>query len=144
MSPAPRPWQSGTTTSTPVIWPENSSDIDPLRNDDAKEQVQRALAAVDIPIIIGAILDEPAPAVSNASLLYEPGGGEPQRYVKQHPVPFAEYVPNREFYRLFSSKVDWCGSGSPRATATSPSRCRAERVTSPQYRRSASRWPTTA
>ncbi|WP_245634479.1 apolipoprotein N-acyltransferase [Janibacter limosus] len=94
-----------------VIWPENSSDIDPLRNVDAKEQVQRALDAVDTPIIVGAILDEPAPAVSNASLLYVPGGGEPQRYVKQHPVPFAEYVPHREFYRLFSSKVDLVRDG---------------------------------
>ena len=89
-----------------VIWPENSSDIDPLRNDDARAQVARAVAAVDTPLIVGAILDEPAPAVSNASLLYEPGGGEPERYVKQHPVPFAEYVPHRDFYRLFSDKVD--------------------------------------
>ena len=53
-----------------VIWPENSSDIDPLRNADAAEQVQRALTAVDVPIIVGAILDEPSPAVSNASLYY--------------------------------------------------------------------------
>lgn len=89
-----------------VIWPENSSDIDPLRNPDAQAQVQRALDAVDTPIIVGAILDEPAPAVSNASLFYQPGGGAPQRYVKQHPVPFAEYIPHRDFYRLFSSKVD--------------------------------------
>lgn len=89
-----------------VIWPENSSDIDPLRNEDARAQVQRALEATDTPMIIGAILDEPAPAVSNASLYYLPGGGEPERYVKQHPVPFAEYIPHRDFYRLFSSKVD--------------------------------------
>ncbi|WP_346007124.1 apolipoprotein N-acyltransferase [Janibacter terrae] len=89
-----------------VVWPENSSDIDPLRNTDARRQVQRALDAVDTPIIVGAILDEPAPAVSNASLYYRPGGGEPERYVKQHPVPFAEYVPHRDFYRLFSDKVD--------------------------------------
>lgn len=89
-----------------VIWPENSSDIDPLRNADAAEQVQRALDATDTPLIMGAIIDEPAPAVSNASLYYRPGGGEPERYVKQHPVPFAEYVPHRDFYRLFSDKVD--------------------------------------
>ena len=89
-----------------VIWPENSSDIDPLRNPDAAAQVQRALEAAGVPVIVGAILDEPAPAVSNASLYYRPGGGEPQRYVKQHPVPFAEYVPYRDFFRNFSDKVD--------------------------------------
>lgn len=89
-----------------VVWPENSSDIDPLRNVDAADQVQRALDAAGTPVLVGAILDEPAPAVSNASLYYQPGGGAPQRYVKQHPVPFAEYVPYRDFFRNFSDKVD--------------------------------------
>jgi apolipoprotein N-acyltransferase len=89
-----------------VIWPENSSDIDPLRNPDAADQVQRALAAVGTPLLIGAVLDEPSPDVSNASLFYRPGSSTPERYVKLHPVPFAEYIPYKSFFRMFSNKVD--------------------------------------
>ena len=44
--------------------------------------------------------------VSNASLLYLPGQGLTARYVKRHPVPFAEYIPYRSFFRTFSHKVD--------------------------------------
>lgn len=95
------------TPPAAYLWPENSSDIDPLRNADAKAQVQRAVDAAGAPVLVGAILDEPAPEVSNASLLYRPGEDAPsQQYVKQHPVPFAEYVPYRSFFRLFSDKVD--------------------------------------
>ncbi|MFW5469598.1 apolipoprotein N-acyltransferase [Knoellia sp. CPCC 206435] len=89
-----------------VVWPENASDIDPLRNPDAAAQVQHAVTAVGVPVIVGAVLQEPQPDVSNASLLYRPGGGEPERYVKNHPVPFAEYIPYRSFFRKFSDKVD--------------------------------------
>ena len=44
--------------------------------------------------------------VSTVSLLYEPGKGITDRYVKRHPVPFAEYIPNRAFFRQFSAEVD--------------------------------------
>jgi len=89
-----------------VVWPENASDIDPLRNPDAGAQIDRALTAVNAPIVVGALLEEPLPNLSNASLLYLPGRGVVTRYVKQHPVPFAEYIPQRSFFRLFSDKVD--------------------------------------
>ena len=89
-----------------VVWPENSSDIDPLRNPDAAAQVQRAVSAVGVPVVVGAVLQEPQPDVSNVSMLYRPGGAEPERYVKNHPVPFAEYIPYRSFFRNFSDKVD--------------------------------------
>lgn len=89
-----------------VVWPENASDIDPIRNPDAAEQVQRAVSAVGVPVIVGAVLQEPEPEVSNVSLFYKPGGGAPERYVKNHPVPFAEYIPYRSFFRNFSDKVD--------------------------------------
>ena len=89
-----------------VVWPENASDIDPLRNPDAAQAIKAAVDAIDAPLVLGAVLREPLPKVSNASLLYLPGRGVTARYVKQHPVPFAEYMPYRSFFRRFSDKVD--------------------------------------
>ncbi len=89
-----------------VVWPENASDIDPLRNSDAADVISGALEAINAPLVLGAVLEEPRPMVSNASLLYLPGRGLSARYVKRHPVPFAEYIPYRSFFRNFSDKVD--------------------------------------
>ena len=89
-----------------VVWPENSSDIDPFENADAAADIRLAVGTVKAPILVGAVLDGPAPYISNASLFYRPGETDPQRYVKQHPVPFAEYIPYRDFFRTFSDKVD--------------------------------------
>jgi apolipoprotein N-acyltransferase len=93
-----------------VVWPENSSDIDPLRNEDAGAAIRRAVDGSRAPVLVGAVLREPSPRISNVSLFYRPGGGEPERYVKQHPVPFAEYIPFRSFFRLFTDKVDLVSS----------------------------------
>jgi len=89
-----------------LVWPENAADIDPTRNPDAHEQIMRATDAVGVPVILGALLYEPPPLISNVTLMYRPGEGLVQRYVKQHPVPFGEYIPNRAFFRIFSSAVD--------------------------------------
>ena len=92
-----------------VIWPENASDIDPLRNADAAQQIADAATAIGAPILLGAVLHTDTPGeIKNASLLYLPGGGPDlaQTYVKRHPVPFAEYMPLRPIARLVSDKVD--------------------------------------
>ena len=89
-----------------VVWPENASDIDPTRNADAQDEILRAVDALGAPLVVGTLLEQPAPDISNVALLYEPGKGITQTYVKQHPVPFAEYIPNRDFFRRFSDKVD--------------------------------------
>jgi apolipoprotein N-acyltransferase len=93
-----------------VVWPENSSDIDPLRNADAYGLISQATDAIGVPILVGAVLQEPVGYVSNASLLWGPDGsaapGPGARYVKRHPAPFAEYIPYRSFFRMFSDKVD--------------------------------------
>ena len=89
-----------------VVWPENASDIDPLRNADAKALILETVDTLKRPLIVGGLLEEPVGFVSNVALLFEPGKGNTDRYVKRHPVPFAEYIPNRPFWRLFSKEVD--------------------------------------
>lgn len=89
-----------------VLWPENASDIDPLRNADAAEVINEAADAIGVPLLVGGVLREPEDHSSNVSLLWLPGQGAVDRYVKQRPVPFAEYIPFRDFFRVFSDKVD--------------------------------------
>ena len=42
-----------------VVWPENSSDIDPFRNADAAAQIDPPAEAVGVPLLVGAVLVEP-------------------------------------------------------------------------------------
>jgi apolipoprotein N-acyltransferase len=89
-----------------VVWPENSSDIDPYRNADAAAQIDRAARAIGAPILVGAVVDGPGRFISNTGIVWDPATGPGQTYVKRHPVPFAEYIPYRDFFRHFSDKVD--------------------------------------
>ncbi|MDQ1717438.1 MAG: apolipoprotein N-acyltransferase [Pseudonocardiales bacterium] len=97
-----------------VLWPENASDIDPTTNVDAAQQIQRAVDAVGVPILVGALLDGPGNThVTNAGIVWMPSTsaqpGPGQRYVKRHPVPFGEYIPLRSIARAISKKVDLVG-----------------------------------
>ncbi|MEU7679720.1 apolipoprotein N-acyltransferase [Micromonospora taraxaci] len=92
-----------------VVWPENSSDIDPLRNPTAGARISQAADTVRAPILVGAVLLGPgAGQVRNAGILWRPGTGADldQLYTKRHPVPFAEYVPLRDVARMVSKQVD--------------------------------------
>ena len=51
--------QRGERTPDLVLWPENASDIDPLRNPDAAEVIRRAVAEIAAPTVVGAVLAEP-------------------------------------------------------------------------------------
>jgi apolipoprotein N-acyltransferase len=89
-----------------VIWPENSSDIDPLVNTDAGELINTAAAEINAPILVGAVLEGPGRFVTNAAIVWDPSTGPGEQYAKRHPVPFAEYVPMRSVARAVSDKVD--------------------------------------
>jgi len=88
-----------------IVWPENSSDIDPVRNLDAGAVIQSAVQRAGVPIVVGALFERPD-EIANVSVVYRPDIGITDTYVKQHPVPFAEYIPHRDFYRHLSASVD--------------------------------------
>ncbi len=78
-----------------VIWPENATDLDPAVNPVVSDLIAGAVADVDRPVLVGAVLDAPGNHVYNAGQLWRPGVGPVQTYVKRHLVPFGEYIPFR-------------------------------------------------
>lgn len=89
-----------------ILWPENGSDLDPQVASDVARAIDEAAQGVGAPILVGA---QEYPATGgryNVSLLWEPGVGVTDRYAKQHPAPFGEYMPLRSLLRIFSAQVD--------------------------------------
>ena len=84
-----------------VVWPENASDIDPTRYPQAAKVLDYLGRAMDAPIITGTITHRDG-SFYNTSLLWEAGKGAVDWYDKAHPVPFAEYMPDRAFWRPFA------------------------------------------
>ena len=89
-----------------VLWPENASDLDPYRQDDARQVIDTAVRAIGVPTLVGAVLLRDDGRLTNASIAWDPATGPGARYAKRHPVPFGEYIPDRAFFRRISSQVD--------------------------------------
>ncbi|WP_338674988.1 apolipoprotein N-acyltransferase [Streptomyces sp. SCSIO 30461] len=89
-----------------VLWPENSSDLDPYRNDDARRVIDRAVRRIGVPTVIGAVLTPDTGKLRNTLIEWDPELGPVDTYDKRHVQPFGEYIPMRSFVRLFSADVD--------------------------------------
>lgn len=80
-----------------VVWPENASDLSPFLDVQAERKIRETADSLGIPLIFGAITvrgDE----IFNSSIFWQPQTGPTDWYDKKKPVPFAEYVPDRDFW----------------------------------------------
>jgi apolipoprotein N-acyltransferase len=81
-----------------IVWPENASDISPLDSAGARAEIDTLVEKYQAPLAFGTITYRGEEAF-NSTIFWEPGIGPTDFYDKKRPVPFAEYVPDRAFWR---------------------------------------------
>ncbi|MBZ3901701.1 apolipoprotein N-acyltransferase [Streptomyces griseiscabiei] len=86
-----------------VLWPENSSDIDPFANSDARAVIDRAAAAIGAPISVGGVVERDG-RLYNEQILWDPEKGPVDTYDKRQIQPFGEYLPLRSLIGAINSE----------------------------------------
>jgi apolipoprotein N-acyltransferase len=85
-----------------IVWPENAADLNPLVDRRAAGVLDYVTGELDAPLVVGTITTDEKERMFNSLLLWEPGVGAVNQYDKIHPVPFAEYLPDRDFWYPFA------------------------------------------
>lgn len=81
-----------------VVWPENASDLSPFSSAPARKAIEDFVNNdIKVPLIFGTITSR-GDNIYNSSILWKPQVGPTDWYDKKRPVPFAEYVPDRDFW----------------------------------------------
>ncbi len=88
-----------------LVWPENAGEFYANETPSTMVALDRVATEHDAPLILGTVTRD-GDETYNALLQVEPGRGAVAEYRKRHPVPFAEYLPQRE---LFAPVLDALG-----------------------------------
>ena len=79
-----------------ILWPENSTDIDPQLDPITRSVVWSAAKIAGLPILVGAVTDGPgADERQTTAMWWDPVQGITAVYHKRNLVPFGEWIPFR-------------------------------------------------
>ncbi|QPK84178.1 apolipoprotein N-acyltransferase [Corynebacterium qintianiae] len=95
-----------------VIWPENSSDVNPFTDPEAAALIKVAVTRIDAPVLVGTLTRDEV-GQRNTMQVFDPDSGAGDYHHKKYLQPFGEYMPMRDFFRNFSEYVDMAGNFKP-------------------------------
>ncbi|MFK4760703.1 apolipoprotein N-acyltransferase [Microbacterium sp. ZW T5_45] len=84
-----------------LVWPEGSIDADPFEYDTVARRMTQVANRIDAPLLANTATGR-GDLFFNTSMLWQQDGTAEQIHDKRHPVPFGEYVPDREFYNALA------------------------------------------
>jgi apolipoprotein N-acyltransferase len=100
-----------------VVWPENSTDIDPYRNEYARSVIDAAAKDIGVPILVGAVVAIGDEHRATRGLIWDPVTGPGAYYDKRKLVPFGEYTPMKDLILALYDRAGLVGRQSVAGTA---------------------------
>ncbi|GII51837.1 apolipoprotein N-acyltransferase [Planotetraspora thailandica] len=95
-----------------VVWPENSTDLDPYQSEFAREVIDSAAKDIGVPILVGAVVNVGDANRATRGLVWDPVTGPGAYYDKRKLVPFGEYTPFKSIVLALSKRANLVGRQS--------------------------------
>ncbi|MEV7970389.1 apolipoprotein N-acyltransferase [Sphaerisporangium sp. NPDC088356] len=93
-----------------VVWPENSTDIDPYRDSFAYGVIDSAVRDIGVPVLVGAVVRSPdGQHRYTRGIVWDPVRGPGAYYDKRKLVPFGEFVPFKDLLAKFIKRINLVG-----------------------------------
>lgn len=93
-----------------VVWPENSTDIDPYRSSFAYGIIDSAVRDIGVPVLVGAVVrSADGQHRYTRGIVWDPASGPGAYYDKRKLVPFGEFVPFKDLLAKFIKRINLVG-----------------------------------
>ena len=88
-----------------IIWPESATDIDPFQSREVADKIDELAKLAKTPILVGATILGTNPDGPRGSGILWNEDGSKVLYIKNHLVPFGEYIPHRDLLSTFVDRI---------------------------------------